>query len=164
VREAASRRRPSRQLLDDDDDDEVKYNGDTFDYDKYESDQDKKPAATKRKAAKFQAQNTTHDKKRPPHKQGLGSKNKKRADRKDSNPKAATRQRRTAPEEAAAVAAPVDDDGGDDLGTILDTLLSKLVDRKEAAFKSMDDDVCAKGLEIKKLMTLIENGRAKIKL
>ena len=72
-------------------------------------------------------------------------------------PKAATRLH-TAPGGAkarAAVVAPVDDD----LGTLLDTALSKLSARMEATLNSAyDGDACAKGLEIKKLMTLIENG------
>lgn len=50
------------------------------------------------------------------------------------------------------------------LKTLLDTALSKLRARKEAAFNSADDDICSKGLEIKKSMTLIENGIATLEL
>jgi hypothetical protein len=65
----------SRPRRDDYDDDEVTDNGAEWDYDDYESDQDKKPAATERKAAKFQVQKKTHAKKRPPSKtRGLDSK------------------------------------------------------------------------------------------
>jgi hypothetical protein len=92
---------------------------------------------------------------------------KKRANRKDCNPKAATRLRTTPPEDAraqAAALAPVDDDGDDDVGVLLDTFLSKLLARKVTAVNSEDDDVCEKGVDIKKMITLIENGRAELNL
>jgi hypothetical protein len=66
----------SRPRRDDvDNDDEAKDDGAKWNYDDKESDQDRKPAAIERKAAKFQVQKKTHAKKRPPGKTlGLGSK------------------------------------------------------------------------------------------
>jgi hypothetical protein len=103
----------------------------------------------------------------------------KKAGRNDSNPTAATRQR-TAPAPApaaaaapaaapaAAVAAAVAqvadatpmDDGTEDIGNVVNTFVAKLRTRKEAAFNSEDDDVCAKGLKIKQFITHVEKGRA----
>jgi hypothetical protein len=64
----------SRSRRDDYDDDKVTDNGAKWDFDDYKCDQDRKPAATERTAAKFQVQKKTHAKKRPPGKtRGLGS-------------------------------------------------------------------------------------------
>jgi hypothetical protein len=59
---------------------------------------------------------------------------------------------------------PVDDDGDDDVGIFLDTFLSQLLAREITAFNSEDVNVCEKGADIKKMITLIKNGRAKLKL
>jgi hypothetical protein len=120
----------SRQCSDDEDkvtDDDAK-----FDYDVYESDQDKKPSATKQKAADVQKDkkrsrvakkartSSTHNKKKPAHK----------------------------PPTADA---------------LFDTLLSQLLARI-TAFNSEDVNACEKGVHIKEMITLIENGRAKLDL
>jgi hypothetical protein len=67
---------------------------------------------------------------------------KKRAGRNDDNPTAATRQR-TAPATAVAQLADATplNDGTDDIGNVLNTFVSELRTRKEAAFNSEDDDV-----------------------
>jgi hypothetical protein len=98
----------------------------------------------------------------------LGASHQKRANRKDYNLNASTRLRTTPPPEVAkaqaAMLAPVDDDGDDDVGILLDTFLSKLLARKITAVNSEDDNICEKGVDIKKMITLIENGRAELEL
>jgi hypothetical protein len=94
---------------------------------------------------------------------------KKRAGRSDINPTAATRQRTApAPAPAAAVAHVADatpvDDGDDDLEIILDTLRSKLLEKRKAALKRMDDfDSCEMGVKIQKFITHFEEGRLILK-
>jgi hypothetical protein len=98
---------------------------------------------------------------------------KKRADRNDSSPMTtiATRQH-AAPAAAAAAAASVAQvadatpmhDGIEDISNVLNTFVSELRTRKEAAFNSEDDDVCAKGLKIKQFITHVEKGRATLSL
>jgi hypothetical protein len=63
---------------------------------------------------------------------------KKRAGRNDDNPTAATRQRTAVAQ--LADATPLND-GTDDIGNVLNTFVSELRTRKEAAFNSEDDDV-----------------------
>jgi hypothetical protein len=91
----------------------------------------------------------------------------KRADRNDNNPAVAIRQR-TAPVPVPALAQVADatpmNEGTDDIGNVLNTFLSVLRTRKEAAFHSEDDDVCAQGLKIKKFITHVEKGRATLSL
>jgi hypothetical protein len=89
---------------------------------------------------------------------------KKIADRNDNNPTAATRQRTaTVPAPAAAVAQVADatpmHDGTDDIGNVLNTFVAVLRTKKDAAFNSEDDDVCANGLKIKQFITHVEKGR-----
>jgi hypothetical protein len=82
-------------------------------------------------------------------------------------PTAATRQH-TAPAPVASVARVADatpmDDEIEDIGNFVSTFVSELRTRKEAAFNSEDDDICAKGLKIKQFITHVEKGRATLSL
>jgi hypothetical protein len=92
---------------------------------------------------------------------------KKIADRDDNNPTAATRQHTaTVPATAAPVAQDADAnpmyDETDDIGNVLNTFVAVLQTRKEGAFNSADDDVCAYGLTIKRFITHVQEGITQI--